>query len=263
MTRVYRFLATPRWLGLAASMALLATIMVGLGYWQLDRYHQRSAVNARIDAGGAGAPMPLTAVVAGPDRATRRVGPAPAGAEFSRVEVTGVYDTGHEILARNRTLNGVGYEVLTPLVLADGTAVIVDRGWLKAPPGGALALPEVPPAPTGTVTVTGRLRLAESGADAPVSHGGRLQVRRIAPERLAEAVPHPLYGAYLTLETQSPPADGRLTAIPPRREAAWQNGGYVVQWWAFAALTLVGYGYLARREARHQATVARSTVAPG
>ena len=36
---------------------------------------------------------------------------------------------------------------------------------------------------------------------------------------------------------------------PPDTENAWQNAGYVVQWWAFAALTLYGYVYLARREA--------------
>ncbi len=35
----------------------------------------------------------------------------------------------------------------------------------------------------------------------------------------------------------------------------WQNLGYVVQWWIFAAMTLVGYGWIARREARRLAGV--------
>jgi cytochrome oxidase assembly protein ShyY1 len=103
--------------------------------------------------------------------------------------------------------------------------------------------------------VVGRLRLAESGADAPISHSGRLQVRRIAPARLTDAVPHPLFGAYITLDSQTPPVDQRLTPIPPEHENAWQNAGYVVQWWAFAALTLVGYLYLARKEAQHRSLV--------
>jgi cytochrome oxidase assembly protein ShyY1 len=31
------------------------------------------------------------------------------------------------------------------------------------------------------------------------------------------------------------------------------NAGYVIQWWAFAALTLAGFGYLAYREAHPRA----------
>ena len=56
---MYRFLATPRWLGLAALALLLATVMVGLGNWQLQRYHARAAINARIDAGGSGPAVPI------------------------------------------------------------------------------------------------------------------------------------------------------------------------------------------------------------
>jgi len=37
--------------------------------------------------------------------------------------------------------------------------------------------------------------------------------------------------------------------IPADHENAAMNAGYVVQWWAFALLTLAGYVYLVRREA--------------
>jgi cytochrome oxidase assembly protein ShyY1 len=246
---VYRFLATPRWLGFAALMLLLAVIMVGLGDWQLHRYRERAAINDRIDAAATATPRPLAAVVPAPR--TAPVGPRPPdSAEWSRVQVSGVYDAGREILARGRTVGGgVGFEVLTPLVLPDGGAVVVDRGWLPAPPGGALVAPQVPVAPAGTVTVVGRIRLPESGADHPVTFDGRPSVRRIAPARLTAAVPYPLFDAYVTLDSQTPAADGRFTAIPTDHENAWQNAGYVVQWWAFAALTAFGYIRLARREA--------------
>jgi cytochrome oxidase assembly protein ShyY1 len=58
-----------------------------------------------------------------------------------------------------------------------------------------------------------------------------------------------LYGAYLTLEQQTPPADPAFLTIPPDHENAAMNAGYVIQWWAFAVLTLAGYGYLVWREA--------------
>ncbi len=252
---MYAFLATRRWLGLAALMLLLAVIMVGLGDWQLHRYHARSAINARIDAAADTAPAPLASIVASPGASAGPAGragpPPPAAAEWSRVQVSGVYDASHEILARGRTVDGqVGYEVLTPLVLDDSTAVIIDRGWIPPAPQGALVAPQGPPAPAGRVSVVGRIRLPESGAGAPDTQAGRLEVRRIAPDRLAAAVPYPLFGAYLTVDSQAPPLDAHFTAIVPEYENAWQNAGYVVQWWAFAALTVVGYGLLARREAQ-------------
>src|SRR5512133_323173 len=39
---VYRFLLTPRWLGFAALMVALSAVMVGLGWWQLTRFHERN-----------------------------------------------------------------------------------------------------------------------------------------------------------------------------------------------------------------------------
>src|SRR5215470_4644264 len=104
-------------------MTLLAAIMVGLGFWQLDRFHQRSAINDRIDAGASAQPVPLSSVLPA-------VGVVPAASVlWTRVTVTGTYDAAHQILARARTVDGnVGFEVLTPLVLASGDAVLVDRG---------------------------------------------------------------------------------------------------------------------------------------
>jgi cytochrome oxidase assembly protein ShyY1 len=245
---VYRFLLTPRWLALALVMVLVAVTMVFLGLWQLSRYHYRSDINTRIDAATAAAPEALADVLATPPAGG--VGAAPTHeATWSLVTVTGHYDPAHEILARARTLDGdVGFEVVTPLVLADGTAVLVDRGWLPAT-GGATEAPDTPEAPTGEVVVVGRVHAPESRSGAPEPFDDGLAVRRIDPAKIQEAVPYPLYGAYLTLESQNPPADPAFTAIPPDHENAAMNAGYVVQWWAFALLTLVGYGYLAYRNA--------------
>src|SRR2546425_835667 len=61
------------------------------------------------------------------------------------------------------------------------------------------------------------------------------------------ALPYPLVGGYVLLDE---PRDAALAAIPSDHENAAMNGGYVVQWWAFALLTLAGFGWAARREAR-------------
>jgi len=247
---VYRFLLTPRWLGLALLMALLAAGMVALGFWQLNRYEHRSAINERIDAAGSVAPAPLAEALSPPGG--DRIGPAPAEeVVWSRVTASGRYDPAHEILVRGRSLNGqVGFAIVTPLVLADGTAVLVDRGWLPAPGGSALDVPDIPPAPTGEVTVVGRVHAPESRAGGAAELAGRLSVRRVSPADLAAELPYPLFGAYLTLEEQTPPNDPAFTAIGPSHERSWMNAGYVVQWWAFAVLTLVGYVVLAVKHAR-------------
>lgn len=170
------------------------------------------------------------------------------------VTVTGRYDPTHEILVRGRTVGGrVGFEVLTPLVLDGGAAVLVDRGWVPPAGTGAADRPPVPPAPAGQVTVVGRVRPSESGAR-PVEElpGGR-QTRRIHLDTIAPHLPYPIFGGYLQLDRQQPPADPALVPIPVRHENAWLNAGYAAQWWIFAGLVLAGFGWLARREAARRA----------
>ena len=72
---VYRFLLSPRWIGLGLLMSLAAATMVGLGLWQLSRYHYRSDINARIDAATTHSPLPITPTLVAP--AGGRVGAAP------------------------------------------------------------------------------------------------------------------------------------------------------------------------------------------
>jgi cytochrome oxidase assembly protein ShyY1 len=231
--------------------------MVFLGIWQLHRYQERAATNSRIDAADSTPAVPLTAVLPTPT-AAGRAGPAPNhDRAWTKVTVTGRYDPTHEIEARGRTVDGnVGFEIVTPLVLADGTAVLVDRGWIPPSPD-ALAAPVVPPAPSGQVMVIGQVHLSESRPTPVVSRDGRLDTRRISVPRLAAAMPYPVYGAYVLLTQQAPPADPAFRQIPIDHEDAWQNAGYTVQWWIFAGMALFGYGWLARKEARGEGRSAR------
>jgi len=258
---VYRFLVTPRWLGAAALAVAAAAVMVLLGNWQLHRYQERSAINARIDAADSTQAVPLTSILAAP-AAAGTAGDSPGKRlAWTKVTVSGRYDPSHEVQARGRTVDGdVGFEIVTPLVLADGTAVLVDRGWVPAPAGGAVAAPAVPPAPAGDVTVVGQIHLSES-RPTPVGHrDGRLDTRRIAVPRIAHEMPYPVYGAYVLLTQQTPAADPAFTRIPIDHEDSWQNGGYAVQWWLFSGMALFAFGFQARKEA--QARAAAGTGPP-
>jgi hypothetical protein len=133
--------------------------------------------------------------------------------------------------------------------LADGSAVLIDRGWIPPSDGGAIAAPTVPAAPDGDITVIGQIHLSES-RPTPIAHrDGRLDTRRISVPQLAREMPYPVYGAYVLLTKQTPPADSVFTQIPIDHEDAWQNGGYTVQWWLFAAMALYAFGWQARKEA--------------
>ncbi|GAA1604218.1 SURF1 family protein [Actinoplanes couchii] len=251
---MYRFLLTPRWLGAAALTVVASAVMVVLGNWQLHRYQERTGINQRIEAAAGVDAVPLSSVMGAPAVAGTAGPNAGKSVAWTKVTISGRYDPANEIQARGRTVGAeVGFEIVTPLILDDGTAVLIDRGWVPAPAGGALLSPEVPAAPTGRVTVVGKIHLSES-RPAPVERrDGRLDTRRINLPRLATELPYPVYGSYLLLTEQTPAADPAFVQIPSAHEDAWQNGGYAVQWWIFSGMVFVLYGWQARREALERA----------
>ncbi|GAA1642497.1 SURF1 family protein [Catellatospora bangladeshensis] len=248
-----RALLTRRWLTVFALALLASFVMVLLGRWQWGRYELRSAINDRIDASTVVNPVPVGDVLA-PAPSGRGAAPGPGeDRAWTRVTATGRYDAAQEILIRNRTVDGqVGYEVLTPLLLADGSALLVDRGWVPPHPDGITVAPDYPTAPAGTVTVVGRVHLTESGAGAVDQRNGRWETRRVGVPAIAERLPYPVLGAYVLADQDTPGAQG-LTAVTVGHENDWLNLGYAVQWWIFAAGALVGVGYLARRDLRQEA----------
>jgi cytochrome oxidase assembly protein ShyY1 len=237
-----RGLLTARWFGFAVLAVSASLVMVLLGRWQWSRYELRSAINERIDASTVVSPVPLREVLPPP-------GEAPdIDTQWIRVTTTGHYDSSQEILIRNRTAEGqVGYEVVTPFVLDDGSAVLVDRGWVPPDPAGMTVPPQVPPAPAGRLTLSGRVHLSESGSVPVQQRNGHWETRRVHLPTITGKLPYPVYGAYLLADDQAPGTSG-LKPIPVDRENDWLNLGYAVQWWIFAAGALFALVFLARRE---------------
>src|SRR5262249_28013357 len=142
----------------------------------------------------------------------------PETAQWRRVTATGNYDSTHEVLVRNRTADGeVGFEVVTPLVLADGSAVLVDRGWIPASPGGRAAAPEAPAAPGGSVSVVARVHPNERGALDSVVIGGHTEIRHINTAALGRSAGYAVRDAYLLA------VDGTPGATPVTIEVPTQN----------------------------------------
>ena len=160
--RSLSFLASRRWVLFAIVVVLLAWLAWVLGQWQFHRLEDRKERNAIVERNTAADPVPVDDVLAAGD-------PVPAGEQYRRVTAEGVYDTDNTVVVRYRTRDGAsGIDVVVPLVTADGTALLVDRGWLATDNRGA-SPDDVPPPPSGTVTVTGWVRQDASGDSTHVS----------------------------------------------------------------------------------------------
>src|SRR5574341_1242993 len=78
-------------------------------------------------------------------------------AQQQRIVVHGEFMPQHTVLLDNKVRHArAGYEVVTPLRLAQGIHVLVNRGWIEAPPRRE-ELPAVP-TPSGRVRVEGVMR---------------------------------------------------------------------------------------------------------
>ena len=247
-----RFLLTPRWILLFLFAVLVAGVCVRLGIWQLDRLDERRAYNAEVTSGLGQPSATAEDLFAHADE-------EPEALAYRRAEATGSYDTSHEVLLYGRALEGEpGNHVLTQLVLSRGGVLLVDRGWvpieLDTPP-----VAEAAP-PGGTVTVTGVLQPGAEGGSAVVERdpsGRLLTVREVDLGHLSDEIGSELEPLFLLLETQSPPQPGALPRPAPLPELTeGQHLSYAIQWFTFAAIALVGFAALVRRESRDRTRAA-------
>lgn len=238
----WSFALSKRWFGYLALAVVFAIVCCLLGFWQLSRRADARAEIDRVDSNYASDPKPLDDVLDSIDSYTE-------SQKWTPVEVTGEYLHDEQLLVRARPYNGSpGFEVLTPLLLDDGTVFIVDRGWVS--PGSNQDTPDrVPDAPDGTVTVTARLKAGEPtipGRSAPAG-----QIATIHLPDVAERLDRPTFtGAYGLLMDEDPaPADRPLEARKPVRDEG-PHLSYAFQWFVFALFGFLGLGYGLRQEYR-------------
>ncbi|MEU5155181.1 SURF1 family protein [Glycomyces sp. NPDC021274] len=232
----YRFVLAPRWLLLTLAGLVVMVVCVLLSQWQWDRAVQRAAANEVIEQSRVAVPIEEVLPAGEPLDDEDR---------WTLVEATGVYDTEHEIVLRAQTNNSLnGFEIVTPLVLADGTAILVDRGFVASESTGHV--PEYPAAPAGEVTVTARVYESEPEGGSVAEVDGHLESRRLSLEMFADHYDYELRSAWVA---DIEPAEG-FTALETPSFKDWQNYSYAVQWALFAAMVPVGWVVLARRERR-------------
>jgi cytochrome oxidase assembly protein ShyY1 len=238
---MYRFLLSSKWTGWFLLAVLGAAVCVALANWQLDRRdHARDAVSA-VETNYEHDPVPFDTV-----RGT--FASYDAADEWTPVVLRGSYDESGQRIVRNRPLNGQpGYEVLVPLRLDSGEAVIIDRGWLPIGNKETGRPDEVPAAPKGEVTVIARIKPGEAAVNRGAPEG---QLASIQLDEYAAELDYPLLtGSYGLMAAESPAPAAAPTALPKPALDEGPHLSYAMQWFAFGLLLFVGYGYAARQHA--------------
>ncbi len=241
--RSYRFLARPRWVAALAIASIAVVAFVFLGFWQLGRLAERRALNDKILERADSDPVDLDTLVAD---GTIDV----TDLEYVPIVAAGHYLEDREIILSARSQAGrSGHNVLTPLVTAGGTTVIVDRGWVPVDVDGPPVIGAEPP--EGIVRVVGMLRRSEThGPLGPVDAVPFQRVGRIDLPILATKLDLDLLPMYVVLVEQEPAQQGDLPIpLPPPQLSEGPHLAYAVQWFLFALVVAVGFPVLIVRTA--------------
>lgn len=221
----------------------MLAVLVALGNWQHDRLIWKRELLAAIDARHDAPPVHIRSAraFAALTRATH---------DYHPVVLYGAFDTAHRFFYFAQIANApdalpardrVGYHVLTPFVLTDGAALLVDRGFVPA-------------------------RLKHSAA-APASGAVRAVLRWPSPRRWYDAADRPEIGEFYVRDPQIIGAAAGYDMPPFLADLAesgtgWPRGGqtrftlsnrhleYMLTWYGLAAVLVFISGLWHMRAAR-------------
>lgn len=258
---MYRFLLKPRWILSHLFVLGMVVLMINLGIWQLHRLQERKGFNADLRAAAAQPAQSIGALL--PDGAVATHEQVES-VRYRSASASGRYLVDQQVLVTNRTQNSApGYWVLTPLDLGDGTALVVNRGWIPYAYTADGSWSDFAP-PSGTVTITGAIQQPQVRSTGIVpgpkdpSEGTLRTFARVDIARLDQQVDEALLPLYVDLQTQTPaqPETPGLPAVLPAPDFTDEGPhfSYAMQWFMFSAMTLIVYPLLLRRLAhrRHQ-----------
>src|SRR5919106_1586960 len=234
-----QMLRQPKWIVATVFVLVAVAVFIRLGFWQLDRLEQRRMLNATGEERIEAEPVNLATLLADAEGDFESF-------EFRRAFVRGTYDLSGEVLIRSQVhLGQAGFHVITPLVVDDDWAVLVNRGWVPM----GMDTPPVDARPeTGHQRVEGWVRLTQTRPtlgpeDAP---GDQKIFNRVDVGRIGEQTSHTLAPVHIVAI-----GEGDDLPIPvdlPEFDEQGPHLAYAIQWFGFAAVALIGFFFLIRRK---------------
>lgn len=213
--------------GLTGLFLALVSLFTALGCWQWQRAMQKQQLLNQAQ----GAPQTISL-------SELRV--ADKSLAYTPVRVKGYYATQKTFYLTNQFYHHqLGMHVVTPLVVAKGEMLLVDRGWVPL----NQVLPHEKPTHQ-PVSVLGQVKLLKNNpfittaVDLSIVQGPlrMLQIDNILLQQMWHQTVLPVV---LLLDPKAPGGYGRewvITAMPPAR-----HKGYAVQWFALAVTSIIFY----------------------
>ncbi|MEE9494566.1 MAG: SURF1 family protein [Gammaproteobacteria bacterium] len=210
---------------------LLLYLLVSLGFWQLDRAEKKHALLAEYRQGDEGGAVFIRQQMANIEELA-----------YQMARSQGHYDSQQQLLLDNRTHDGqAGYHVVTPLRLADGSAVLVNRGWVSLGRDRA-QLPDVSVNEAGR-QVVGRIKPLQADVfrlgEELLRERWPYRVQHIDVETISAELGYPVMPFVLLLASDQ--ADGFVRDWKPLTFGPERNQGYAVQWFGLAVALLLIY----------------------
>lgn len=223
-------------------MLVLIAALLALGVWQVERLSWKEDLIARVDQRVDAEPVPAP-VRAQWEQVSR------ANDEYRHVTAQGTLQNDRETLIYASTSLGPGYWVITPLMLADSTSILINRGFVptdKRDPAtrseGQIATP---------VKITGLLRITEPGGTLVKSNdpaNDRWYSRDVAAiaDRRGLADPAPYF-----IDADATPNPGGLP-VGGLTQIAFPNNHlvYAITWFALALMAAGLLAFVVRGELR-------------
>lgn len=226
---------------LIVSAALASLGLLALSVWQVQRLFWKQDLIARIERQVHAEPVALPRASTGVSKAD----------EYRRLRLQGRFEP-REVLVQATTELGGGHWVIAPLRLADGSAVLVNRGFV--PP--EQRAPERHAAPAGPVELVGLLRLTEPGGG-PLRRNQPQEGRWYSRDVAGIAAQLGLGGAGAPVapffvDEAADPAQPQRWPRPGLTVLRFTNNHavYALTWLALAAMAAAAAVYLVREERR-------------
>ncbi|MBS0358308.1 MAG: SURF1 family protein [Proteobacteria bacterium] len=227
------------------SLFLLALIglLISLGFWQLDRAHEKQNILNQQALGQTQKPISL-----------QEIQKLDSSMALKSIRLTGTFDNQHSFLLDNKfNKHRPGYQVITPFHdQKTGHWVLVNRGWISQGQGRS-ETPKIP-AVSGVVTILG---VINSSADKGFVLGKSVEnatiwpvlLQRINYDNIAALLKVPVLPFVVLLDPKESfgfVREWQFVTINPERHL-----GYAVQWFALAItliILLIVYQVKNRRE---------------
>jgi surfeit locus 1 family protein len=209
--------------------AFFLPLLLALGTWQVDRAGAKQDLYDDFAAGGE------SVVLNGQSRGLEEL------RRYAPVRATGAYLADRQLLLDNMVEGGTaGYRVLTPLLLEEGTAVLVDRGWV--PRDFSAAGPPAVDVDAAPRTVAGQLDYMPRPGIAlatEIAPGWPKVVQFPDLDELSSVLGLRLVPGLLLLDAAEP--DGYRRDWRPSDFGPERHIGYAFQWFALAVTLVILY----------------------